>query len=413
MQASIAMSKDKVILAYSGGLDTSCILKWLLEKNYEVICYMANIGQDEDFEAARQKAKKLGATDIVIDDLRKQFVEEYVWPAIRAGLIYENRYLLGTSLARPCIAVGLIACAKNHAAKYISHGATGKGNDQIRFELSAYYLCPEIRVIAPWRDAEFCAKFQGRQDLLEYASKHGIPVSVTPKAPWSMDANLMHISYESGILENPNTEPPQDLFMMTQSPVKNKLLHPMRFTIEFDSGCPKSLQFSFDKTITDPLEMFLELNRLGGQYGIGRIDIVENRYVGLKSRGVYETPAGYILHVAQQDLEVFCLDKEVFRVKHQLMLKMADYVYNGFWFSPEGNYVGECLKMAAKNVTGSVNIEIIPGSVIVLGRKSNFSTYNENLVSMDKHDDFSPQDATGFINIQAIRLKEYKRKMQN
>ncbi|XP_018568294.1 argininosuccinate synthase [Anoplophora glabripennis] len=401
------MVQDKVILAYSGGLDTSCILKWFLEKNFEVICYMANIGQDEDFEAARQKALKIGASKVVIEDVREEFVREYVWTAIQAGLIYESRYLLGTSLARPCISVGLIKCARDNQANYISHGATGKGNDQVRFELSCYSLSPEVKIIAPWRLEEFTTRFQGRQDLLKYASENDIPVSVTPKAPWSMDANLMHISYESGILENPSKEPPKDLYLMTKDP-RSAPNEPVRIEIHFQHGLPVSVKTD-GSSFNNPLDIFLFLNKIGGQHGVGRIDIVENRFLGLKSRGVYETPAGFILHTAHTDLEVFCLDKEVYRVKQSLRDRLSDYVYNGFWFSPEGQYVRKCMALAEEPVTGVVKLEIYKGNVFVLGRSSEVSLYNEDLVSMDKHSDFSPNDATGFINIHAIRLKEYNR----
>lgn len=399
---------ETVILAYSGGLDTSCILKWLLEKGYKVVCYMANIGQDEDFEAARQKAIKIGATDVVIEDLREDFVKNYIWPAIQMGLIYEQRYLLGTSLARPCISVGLINCLKRYNAQYISHGATGKGNDQVRFELSCYSLYPKVKVLAPWRMEEFTDKFQGRQDLLKYAEIHNIPVSVTPKAPWSMDANFMHISYESGILENPVNAPPTDLFQMTTSPQKAPDV-PYKLSIVFQNGCPVYVKTQDNKQFETPLNIFSFLNKIGGEYGIGRIDIVENRFIGLKSRGVYETPAGHILHAAHVDLEVFCLDKEVLRLKQYLRDRMADFVYNGFWFSPEGEYGRKCLIMSQDGVTGTVYLELYKGNVTVLGRKSEVSLYNEDLVSMDKHAEFTPSDATGFINIQAIRLKEYHR----
>ncbi|KAJ8925454.1 hypothetical protein NQ315_009288 [Exocentrus adspersus] len=399
------MTTDKVILAYSGGLDTSCILKWFLEKKFEVICYMANIGQDEDFEQARQKALKIGASKVVIEDVREEFVTKYVWTAIQAGLIYESRYLLGTSLARPCISVGLIKCAKENQARYISHGATGKGNDQVRFELSCYSLDPDVKIIAPWRLEEFTARFQGRQDLLKYASDNGIPVSVTPKAPWSMDANLMHISYESGILEDPSNEAPSDLFLMTKDP-KLAPDNSVRIEVEFQHGLPVSVTVG-DEIHRNPLDMFILLNKIGGQHGVGRIDITENRFIGLKSRGVYETPAGYILHIAHTDLEVFSLDKEVYRVKQSLQNRLSDYVYNGFWFSPEGQYVRKCIVLAEEQVTGVVKLEIYKGNVFVLGRSSPVSLYNADLVSMDKHADFSPSDATGFINIHAIRLKEY------
>nr|CAI5864757.1 unnamed protein product [Callosobruchus analis] len=401
------MSKEKVILAYSGGLDTSCILKWLLQKNYDVVCYIANIGQDEDFEQARKKALDIGASKVVIEDVKESFVEEYVWPAVQAGLVYESRYLLGTSLARPCISVGLVKCAKYNHAKYISHGATGKGNDQVRFELSCYALCPEIQIIAPWRLEEFTSKFQGRQDLMKYAAEHSIPVVATLKAPWSMDANLMHVSYESGILEDPENEPPKDLFLMTKD-VKDASAKPTRLEIHFKEGLPtlvKGEKISYTK----PIEILTYLNKIGGEHGVGRIDIVENRFIGMKSRGVYETPGGFILHTAHKDIELFCLDKEVYRVKQNLAERLADYVYNGFWFSPEGNYVRKCIALAEQSVNGYVKVEVYKGNVTILGRYSETSMYNEDLVSMDKHSNFSPSDATGFINVQALRLKEYQR----
>ncbi|XP_066156538.1 argininosuccinate synthase [Euwallacea fornicatus] len=408
------MTKERVVLAYSGGLDTSCILKWLIDKNFDVICYMANIGQVEDFDAAIEKTLNIGASKVEIEDIRKEFIENYVWPAISYGLIYENRYLLGTSLARPAISEGLIKCAKKHQAAYISHGATGKGNDQIRFELSCYTLLPSIKVIAPWRDEEFVKKFKGRQDLLKFAAENHIPVSATPKAPWSMDANLMHVSYESGVLENPNHEPPKELYLMTLEPSLSAGA-PSRLEITFKKGIPVLLTTDDNKTFNKSLDIFLALNEIGAKHGVGRIDIVENRFIGLKSRGVYETPGVTILHQAHTDLEVFCLDKEVFRVKEILKNKLSDYVYNGFWFSPEGQYTKKCLDLAAETVEGTVKLEVFKGAVYILGRFSKTSLYNADLVSMDKHSGFSPQDATGFINIQAIRLKEYHRflKKQN
>nr|CAH7714682.1 unnamed protein product [Callosobruchus chinensis] len=401
------MSKEKVILAYSGGLDTSCILKWLLQKNYDVICYIANIGQDEDFEQARKKALDIGASKVVIEDVKESFVEEYVWPAVQGGLIYESRYLLGTSLARPCISVGLVKCAKEYHAKYISHGATGKGNDQVRFELSCYSLCPDIQIIAPWRLEEFTSKFQGRQDLMKYAAEHSIPVVATVKAPWSMDANFMHVSYESGILENPANKPPKDLFLMTKD-VRDAPEKPTRLEIHFKKGM-STLVKAEKINYTKPMEILTYLNEIGGEHGVGRIDIVENRFIGMKSRGVYETPGGFILHTAHKDIELFCLDKEVYRVKQNLAERLADYVYNGFWFSPEGSYVRKCIALAEQSVNGFVRVEVYKGNVTILGRSSETSIYNEELVSMDKHSNFSPSDATGFINIQALRLKEYHR----
>ncbi|KAL1492254.1 hypothetical protein ABEB36_012731 [Hypothenemus hampei] len=402
------MSEEVVVLAYSGGLDTSCILKWLLNKGYKVICYMANIGQVEDFEAAKVKALKIGASKVVIEDVREEFIKNYVWPAVSYGLIYENRYLLGTSLARPCISVSLVNCVKENNALFVAHGATGKGNDQVRFELACYTLLPDIKIIAPWRDEEFTKQFQGRQDLLKYASEHNIPVSITPKAPWSMDANLMHISYESGILENPNQEHPEDLFSMSVDP-KFSPNAPIRLEITFKKGLPVLLTVNDTRTFSGLLDIFEILNEIGGSQGVGRIDIVENRFIGLKSRGVYETPGVTILYHAHTDLEVFCLDKEVYRIKQLLRDRLSDYVYNGFWFSPEGEYTRKCLDLAAETVEGTVKVQIFKGSVSILGRSSQGSLYNADLVSMDKHEGFSPQDATGFINIQAIRLREYHR----
>lgn len=405
------MSKDTVILAYSGGLDTSCILKWLLEKNYNVICYVANIGQDENFVEVEKKATTIGATKVIIDDVRETFVRDYVFPAIQSGLIYESRYLLGTSLARPCISVGLVKYAKEFKAKYIAHGATGKGNDQVRFELSCYSLWPEVQIIAPWRIEEFTTRFQGRQDLLKYAELNKIPVSITPKAPWSMDANLMHISYESGILEDPNKKPPKDIYQMTRDP-KQANGDGYRIELNFQKGVPISLKYN-NNLIVNPLDIFLFLNKIGSEHGVGRIDIVENRFIGMKSRGIYETPGGFILHTAHTDLEVFCLDKEIYRVKQHLKDRLSDYVYNGFWFSPEGEYVRKCISLAEESVNGSVKLEIFKGNVVVLGRHSENSLYNQELVSMDVHSTFTPSDATGFINILAIRLKEYNRVKQN
>ncbi|KAF5280664.1 hypothetical protein FQA39_LY05312 [Lamprigera yunnana] len=402
------MDKEIVILAYSGGLDTSCILKWLLEKNYKVVCYMANVGQEEDFEKARIKALNIGAADVVIDDLRKDFVEDYVFSSVQAGLLYEARYLLGTSLARPCIATGLIKCFLDKRAKYISHGATAKGNDQVRFELACYALCPSVQIIAPWRLIEFTEKFQGRIDLLKYAEQNNIPVPVTMAAPWSMDANLIHVSYESGILENPLTEPPKDLFTLTKD-VSETPNEAFSLDIHFRKGLPCALVTKQNEKIENPLEICLFLNDIGSRYGVGRIDIVENRFIGLKSRGVYETPGVHILHVAHTDLEVYCLDKELYRIKQSLSNRLSNCIYNGFWFSPEGDYLRKCIALAEDTVTGIVKLKIHKGNVFVLGRTSKTSLYNENLVSMDTHSNFTPADATGFINIHAIRLKEYYR----
>ncbi|XP_061715509.1 argininosuccinate synthase [Cydia pomonella] len=406
------MAKDLVILAYSGGLDTSCILKWLIQKNYDVVCYMADIGQDEDFGKAKKKAKDIGAKDVIVEDLRNEFVTNYMLPAIQMGLVYESRYYLGTSLARPCISVGIVNAAKKLGAKYISHGATGKGNDQVRFELSVYSLWPEGKIIAPWRLPEFYERFQGRSDLIEFAKKENIPVSATPKEPWSTDENIMHISYESGVLEDPSAIPPNGIYKMTRD-LQQTEDYPCNIDISFDKGVPISatIPSGHEKplVVTDPLAFVETLNKLGGQHGIGRIDIVENRFLGLKSRGLYETPAGTILHAAHLDLEAYSLDREVLRLKKYLQDKMADFVYNGFWFSPEAAYTSRCLQMSQETVTGTVTVRLFKGNVTILARKSATSLYNKELVSMDVAGGFSPDDSTGFININALRLKEYSR----
>lgn len=399
-----------VVLAYSGGLDTSCILLWLIEQGYDVVAYMADIGQEEDFNAAKEKALSIGAKKVVIDDLKEEFVTKYIWQGIKSGLIYESRYLLGTSLARPCISKGLVKVAVDSGAKFISHGATGKGNDQVRFELSCYAICPKLKVLAPWRMKEFTERFQGRSDLIKYAAKHGIKVPVTQKEPWSMDANLMHISYESGVLEDPAMPAPSGLFQMTLDLEKtpNK---PDELQIFFEKGIPVKIENLTENCLVqgDSVKLFSYANKIGSRHGVGRIDIVENRFVGLKSRGCYETPGGYIFHVAHTDLEAFCLDREVLRVKTYLRDKLADYVYNGFWFSPECEFVMESLNISQRHVNGWVKVKLIKGSVQVMSRFSPVSLYNQDLVSMDKHGDYEPQDATGFINIQAVRLKEFHR----
>ncbi|EDV91163.1 argininosuccinate synthase [Drosophila grimshawi] len=407
------MAGDKVILAYSGGLDTSCILKWLLEQRYEVICVLADVGQQENFEAARQKALKIGAKEVIVADIKQNFVEQYIWPAIQMGLIYEERYLLGTSLARPCISVALIEAARRYDAKYLAHGATGKGNDQVRFELCAYALQPDLKIIAPWRDVEFCRRFQGRQDLIAYAHVHGIEVTAKPATPWSTDANMLHISYESGILEDPNTVAPSSLYELTLDPLTQAPQTARRVCIHFVHGLPTVVEdLGNSRNYTIASDMLKFLNDLGGSYGIGRIDIVENRYVGLKSRGVYETPGGTILYTAHQDLEVFALDREVLRTKQLLRDRMSDYVYNGFWFSPEALYVRRCIELSQQHVTGQVTVELAPGYCRAIARKAGVNAgalYNQQLVSMDEHGGYVPQDAGGFIAINAVRIREHVR----
>ncbi|XP_077161350.1 argininosuccinate synthase isoform X2 [Paroedura picta] len=405
----MSQSKGVVVLAYSGGLDTSCILVWLKEQGYDVIAYLANIGQEENFEEARKKALSLGAKKIYIEDLRQEFVEEFIWPAVQANAIYEDRYLLGTSLARPCIARKQIQIAQKEGAEYVSHGATGKGNDQVRFELTYYALCPQIKVIAPWRLPEFYSCFCGRSDLMRYAKKHGIPIPVTPSNPWSMDANLMHISYEAGILENPKNQAPPGLYTKTTDPAAAPDT-PDILEIEFKKGVPvKVMQVSEGTTRQSALELFLYLNEIASKHGVGRIDIVENRFIGMKSRGIYETPAGTILYHAHLDIEALTMDREVRRVKQGLALKFSELVYNGFWCSPECAYVRHCIAQSQDSVDGIVRVSVFKGQAYVLSRESHQSLYNEELVSMDIHGDYEPLDATGFININSLRLKEYHR----
>lgn len=403
------MSKGLVVLAYSGGLDTSCILVWLKEQGYDVIAYLANIGQDEDFDVARKKAEKLGAKKVFIEDLRSEFVQEFIWPALQANALYEDRYLLGTSIARPCIARRQVQIAQREGAQYVSHGATGKGNDQVRFELTCYALYPQVQVIAPWRIPEFYNRFRGRKDLMEYAEKHNIPVPVTPKAPWSMDANLMHISYESGILENPKNHAPSDLYQMTKNPEHSPDQADL-LEIEFKKGVPVRVSHLKDGVSKEtPLEIFCYLNEIGGKHGVGRIDIVENRFIGMKSRGIYETPGGTVLLQAHLDIETFTMDREVRKIKQSLGIKFSELIYNGFWFSPECEFVRECVERSQKHVEGRVQLSVYKGQVYILGRESPKSLYNEELVSMDVQGDYDPCDASGFIKINAVRLREHNR----
>ncbi|XP_078686548.1 argininosuccinate synthase-like [Branchiostoma floridae x Branchiostoma belcheri] len=399
----------KVVLAYSGGLDTSCILVWLIEQGFDVIAYMADVGQDEDFAEAKEKALKLGAKKVFIEDLKKQFVDEYIWPAVRANAIYEDRYLMGTAVARPCIARRQVEIAKQEGAQFVSHGATGKGNDQIRFELTCYALYPGVKIYAPWKIPAFFERFKGRLDLFEYAKKNNIPLPVTPKSPWSMDANLMHISYESGVLEDPKAHAPKSLYQMTTDPVEAPNT-PEKLEIEWKDGVPTKVTNLDDGTVKDDsLELFLYLNQVGGKHGVGRIDIVENRYIGMKSRGIYETPAGTILYHAHQDIELFTMDKEVRRLKRDLGIKFSEQVYNGMWYSPECEFTRHCIAKSQEGVEGKVQLSVYKGNVYILGRESPRSLYNQELVSFDVQGDYDPTDANGFIKINALRLQEYAR----
>ncbi|KAL7483340.1 hypothetical protein ACHAW6_008996 [Cyclotella cf. meneghiniana] len=406
-------SKPKVVLAYSGGLDTSVILKWLCEKGFDVIAFCADVGQHhEDFEAVKAKAVNCGAIKCIVTDLRSEFVSDYIFEALKCNAIYEGRYLLGTSVARPCIAKEMVRIAHEEGATYVAHGATGKGNDQVRFEMCAQALDAKIRTIAPWRDAEFIESFKGRSDLLAYCTKHGIPVDAKPKSNYSIDENLFHTSYESGVLEDAAATYEEDMFKMTVSP-KAAPEESTFIDVEFHKGIPVKITNKNDGTVkTDPLELFMYANEIAGANAIGRIDIVENRFVGIKSRGVYETPGGTLLRVAHMDLEGICMDREVKRITEGLANEFARLCYNGFWFAPEMDLIRNSITFSQKDVTGVVSLELYKGNVICRGRTSPYALYNPDLASMDiegggESFDYNPSDAAGFIRINAVRLKTY------
>eukprot|EP00804_Cyclotella_cryptica_P026970 CCRYP_019729-RB/>CCRYP_019729-RB protein AED:0.05 eAED:0.05 QI:221/1/1/1/1/1/3/403/420 len=406
-------SKPKVVLAYSGGLDTSVILKWLCEKGFDVIAFCADVGQHhEDFEAVKAKAVNCGAIKCIVTDLRADFVSNYIFEALKCNAIYEGRYLLGTSVARPCIAKEMVRIAHEEGATYVAHGATGKGNDQVRFEMCAQALDAKIRTIAPWRDAEFIESFKGRSDLLAYCTKHGIPVDAKPKSNYSIDENLFHTSYESGVLEDAAATYEEDMFKMTVSP-KAAPEESTFIDVEFVKGIPVKITNKSDGTVkADPLELFMYANEIAGANAVGRIDIVENRFVGIKSRGVYETPGGTLLRVAHMDLEGICMDREVKRITEGLANEFARLCYNGFWFAPEMDLIRNSITFSQKDVTGVVSLELYKGNVICRGRTSPYALYNPDLASMDiegggESFDYNPSDAAGFIRINAVRLKTY------
>jgi argininosuccinate synthase len=396
--------KNKVILAYSGGLDTSCILKWLVDKGYDVVAYIADVGQQEDFTAAKEKALKVGASKVYIEDLKMEFVTDFIFPAIKANAIYEGRYLLGTSLARPLIAKRQMEIAAKENAEYVSHGATGKGNDQVRFELTYYALNPKIKVISPWKDPEFLSKFKGRTDLINYAREKGIPIKATHEKPYSTDANLMHISYESGVLEDPMTAPMDDIFEWTKSP-KDAPDKETNLEIHFKDGIPIKVVNKDDGTVkTGPLEIFTYLNLVGAENAIGRIDIVENRFVGIKSRGVYETPGATVLRAAHMDIEAIAMDREVMALRDMLEPKFSELVYNGFWFSPEMDFLMAAIDKSQEVVDGTVHLSLYKGNITIKGRESPSSLYDKELSSMNIEGGFNQTDSVGFIKINAIRL---------
>ena len=402
------MSKQKVVLAYSGGLDTSVILKWLLEQGYEVFAYMADIGQKEDFKVAEQKALKIGASKVFIEDMKKEFVTDYIFPVYKANTVYEGRYLLGTAIARPIISKRQIEIANRVGAQYVAHGATGKGNDQVRFELAYYALNPEIKVIAPWKNREFLDTFKGRTDLLDYAKKHEIPTKQSASKPYSEDDNLLHISHEAGVLEDPGYECEEGIYSHTVSPEKAPD-KPTKIKIEFKNGIPvKVTNFENNTVKTDALELFEYLNTLGRENGIGRLDMVENRFVGIKSRGVYETPGGTILHEAHKDIEGVAMDREVMRLRDMLSVRLAELVYNGFWFSPEMEFIMAAIDKSQEVIDGEVTLKLYKGLAYPVARTSPSSLYNQDLSSMDIAGGYNQEDAEGFIKINAIRLMAHK-----
>ena len=397
----------KIVLAYSGGLDTSVLLAWLKE-NYqaEVIAFCANIGQEEELRGLNAKAKKTGASKIYIDDLQEEFARDFIFPMMRAGAIYEGQYFLGTSIARPLIAKRMVEIARKEKAQAIAHGATGKGNDQVRFELTSAALAPEIEVIAPWRDERFRADFPGRAEMIQYCAERNIPVQATAKKPYSMDRNLLHISYEAGILEDPwfDAFAPnnQKMFTLSVSPEEapNK---PEYVTLEFRKG--DCVEVNGKKL--SPLGVMRALNKLGGKHGVGRVDMVENRFVGMKSRGVYETPGGAILHFAHRQMESLTMDREVMHLRDSLIPKYSELVYYGFWFAPERLALQALVEESQKNVTGTVRVKLYKGGIYTAGRKSKLSLYNPEIATMeaDPTKAYNQDDATGFIRLNGLRLK--------
>ena len=387
----------KVVLAYSGGLDTSVILKWLAETyDCEVIAFSADIGQGEELDPIEEKARKTGASVVYIDDLKEEFVRDYVFPAFRANAIYEGQYLLGTSLARPLIAKRQMEIAHEQGADAVSHGATGKGNDQVRFELSYYAIDPHIQIVAPWREWDL----NSRTALMAFAEKHGIAVTSTKEKPYSTDRNLLHISYEGGILEDPWNPPPEDMFLLTVSP-RQAPDSPEVMDIEFEKGDPVAI----DGQRLSPAALLAELNQRGGRNGIGRADIVENRFVGMNSRGVYETPGGTILRAAHMAMESITMDREVMHLRDSLIPRYAEMIYNGFWFAPERELLQSMIDETQRNVSGVVRMELYKGSCRVLGRKSAESLYSEDFATFEDDTVYHQKDAEGFIRLNALRLR--------
>ena len=387
----------KVVLAYSGGLDTSVILRWLIDTyGCEVVAFCADLGQGEELAPVEENAKAVGASAVYIEDLREEFVREYVFPMLRANTSYEDGYLLGTSIARPLIAKRQIEIARQEDADAVSHGATGKGNDQVRFELTYYALEPHITVIAPWREWDM----QGRADLIVYAEERQIPIPVSREKPYSTDRNLLHLSFEGGILEDPWREPYEDMFVLSVSP-ENAPDQPEYIEIDFVAGDPTAM----NGEALSPASLLAKANELGGKHGIGRCDLVENRYVGMKARGVYETPGGTILHAAHRALETLTLDREVVHLRDSLIPRYAEMIYYGYWFAPEREMLQAAIDESQKNVTGTVRLKLYKGNVMVVGRKSDRTLYNPEVASFDESGEYQQADAEGFIRLNSLRLR--------
>lgn len=391
------MKIEKVVLAYSGGLDTSVILKWIKKHyNCEVVTLTADLGQGEELDGIEEKALSTGASKAYVEDLREEFVRDYIFPVFRANALYEGRYLMGTSIARPLIAKRMVEIAEKEGAQAVAHGATGKGNDQVRFELGAMGLNPKLKCIAPWREWDL----KSRTDLLNFAEENNIPVPVSRKKPWSIDANMLHISFEGGELEDPWCAPGPDCYRFTV-PVEEAPNEPEVITIDFEAGDPVAV----NDTKLSPAALVEKLNELGGKHGIGRVDMVENRFVGMKSRGVYETPGGTIMHVAHRDLEGLTMDREVMHLRDGLIPRYAEMVYNGFWFSPEREALQALIDKTQEKVTGTVRVKLYKGNVIPLGRKSPFSMYSTELATFEEDLVYDQADAAGFIKLVGLRLK--------
>ena len=394
---SRAEEVNKIVLAYSGGLDTSVILRWLIETyRVEVIAFCADLGQGEELDLVREKALKTGASKVYIKDLREEFVRDFVFPCLKANAVYEGRYLLGTSMARPLIAKHQMLVAKKERAGAVAHGATGKGNDQVRFELSYYAIDPRIRVIAPWREW----RLRSRSDLIAYAKRHRIPVPTTKARPYSIDRNLFHISFEGGVLEDPWQEPPEEMFVLSVSPEKAPD-RPAYHEIEFRDGVP----IAVDGKRLSPARLVERLNRIGGEHGVGRVDVVENRYVGMKSRGVYETPGGTILHAAHRAVESITMDREVMHLRDSLIPRFSELVYYGYWFSPEMELLQRTIDESQRWVTGTARVKLYKGNCEVVGRRSGASLYDPAFATFERDEVYRQKDAEGFIRLNALRLR--------